>query len=42
MDLTNSEDARVFVLLSKEQMTEPRRKDRLIAELEIPLYQNAS
>lgn len=42
MDLTNSEDAKVFVLLSKEQMTEPRRKDRLIAELEIPLYQNAS
>ena len=30
------------MLLSKEQMTEPRRKDRLIAELELPLYQNGS
>ena len=42
MDLAKSEDACALVVLTEDQMTEPRRKDRLIAELEIPLYENST
>lgn len=42
VDITNSKDARTLCVLNKDQITEPRRKERLIAELEIPLYKKAS
>ena len=42
VDITNNKDAQTLCVLNKEQITEPRRKERLIAELEIPLYKKAS
>ena len=42
VDLSKSDDASTLLVLTKDQMTEPRRKDRLIAELEIPLYENST